>query len=246
MQQTQASQSAPALKRPAIRLVLMAIVLVATMATVYVSPAKAWLQDTGHIGQAVASLGLWAYPVWVLAVALLVAMGIPRLLFCTISGMLFGFWPGLLLTQFATLMGYYSIFLFVRFGGRDTVLHHFPGLKRYTALIHKQGILGVILIRQIPAPGTVINLGLGLTHLRHRDFLIGTVIGLFPEAIPLTLIGVSVRKPEMATSLGYLGTAAVLFIAVAIVVARVIRKLRESDDGTAIMEDVSSLSETEK
>ena len=35
----------------------------------------------------------------------------------------------------------------------------------------------------------LINLCLGLSYVTQRDFLIGTALGLLPEAIPATLIG---------------------------------------------------------
>ena len=45
----------------------------------------------------------------------------------------------------------------------------------------RQGILTVLAVRIIPvAPFTVINLFAGASHIRFRDYLIGTLIGMVP------------------------------------------------------------------
>ena len=81
---------------------------------------KFWLLSLGWVGPAV----------WIGIVFLLVAAGTPRLLFCPIGGLAFGFWRGLLWTQVATLAGYYVLFLFVRWGGQDFILRHWPRVGR--------------------------------------------------------------------------------------------------------------------
>jgi uncharacterized membrane protein YdjX (TVP38/TMEM64 family) len=122
-------------------------------------------------------------------VAVLVAVGVPRLLLCPIGGMAFGFWQGLLWAQLGTMLGYYATFLFVRWSGRDFILRKWPRLNRYTRFSRKNGMISVLLIRQLPITGFYINLLLGLIPLSHADFLLGTVIGILPAAVPATLVG---------------------------------------------------------
>ena len=142
-----------------------------------------------EISSYLVSMG-WAAPlIFIPAVAVLVAVGVPRLLLCPIGGMAFGFWQGLLWAQLGTMLGYYATFLFVRWSGRDFILRTWPRLSRYTKFSRKKGMISVLLIRLLPITGFYINLMLGLIPLSHADFLLGTVIGILPAAVPATLIG---------------------------------------------------------
>ncbi len=211
------SGPAPSGRKALIKIALFCIVLATVIGVVALSPVGAWLKDRDGIRQTLGTLGIWAYPLFILAVAALVAGGMPRLLFCGLGGWLFGFWIALLLNELATLLAYYGVFLFVRWGGRDWVLHKWPKLQRWADTIQKQGMLGVILARQVPVHGTLINLCLGLSRVRHRDFLLGTAIGLIPEAIPATLIGAGLKNADnIKRSITLIVLAIVCFVVVAL------------------------------
>jgi uncharacterized membrane protein YdjX (TVP38/TMEM64 family) len=177
--------------KPLIMLVLVA----AAFASVYFTPAREYFRNIQGIKYWLLSLG-WVGPaVWMGVVFALVSAGMPRLLFCPIGGLAFGFWHGLLWTQLATLAGYYVLFLFVRWGGRDFVLRHWPRVMRLKEHFHGHSTaLLVFAVRQLPISGLVINLLLGLSPIRHRHFLLGTAFGILPEAIPFTLVASGVFK----------------------------------------------------
>jgi len=166
------------------------VLLVGGSVLIFCLPA--FREQFGHIHEISAylrSLG-WAAPlIFIPAVAVLVAVGVPRLLLCPIGGMAFGFWQGLLWAQLGTMLGYYATFLFVRWSGRDFILRTWPRLSRYTRFSRKNGMISVLLIRQLPITGFYLNLLLGLIPLSHADFLLGTVIGILPAAVPATLVG---------------------------------------------------------
>ena len=63
------------------RVLVIAALLVAAVFTIHLTPVHSWLGDTDRLRRELANLGAWVYPVTVLAVALLVACGAPRLLF---------------------------------------------------------------------------------------------------------------------------------------------------------------------
>jgi uncharacterized membrane protein YdjX (TVP38/TMEM64 family) len=180
------------------------------------------------------SAGPWFYPLSILCIALLVGCGVPRLLLCTVAGMALGFWRGMLVGECGTVMGYYGIFLFIRWGGRDWALHRFPKLRKWSDLIQGQGILGVILLRHVPIHGTLTNLGLGLSRIRHRDFLIGTAIGVISEAIPATLVGAGLGKGSTKALGTYLGLAAVVFVILWVTATYAMRALRKRRAGAVI------------
>lgn len=177
--------------KPLIMLVLVA----AAFAFVYFTPTREYLGNIEGIKRWLLSLG-WVGPaVWMGIVFALVSAGIPRLLLCPIGGLAFGFWHGLLWTQLATLAGYYALFLFVRWGGRDFVLRHWPRVRRLKEHFHgHSAALLVFAVRQLPISGLLINFLLGLSPIRHRHFLLGTAFGILPEAIPFTLVASGVLK----------------------------------------------------
>ena len=143
---------------------MMLAVIAAAFAIVYFTPARAHLGNIQNIKYRLLSLGWVAPAVWMAIVFAGVAVGIPRLLFCPIGGLAFGFWKGLLWTQTATLAGYYVLFLFIRWGGQDFVLRHWPKVGRLKN--HLQGhsaALLVFAVRQLPISGLIINFLLGLS-----------------------------------------------------------------------------------
>jgi len=168
---------------------IMLAVVAAAFALVYFTPARNYFGDIQSVKYWLLSLG-WVGPAaWMGIVFTLVAAGMPRLLFCPISGLAFGFWYGLLWTQVATLGGYYALFLFVRWGGRDFVLRHWPRVGRLRKHFHGHSApLVVFAVRQLPISGLIINFLLGLSPIRHSHFLLGTAFGILPEAIPFTLV----------------------------------------------------------
>jgi uncharacterized membrane protein YdjX (TVP38/TMEM64 family) len=177
--------------KPLIMLVLVA----AALAFVYFTPTREHLRNMEAIKYWLLSLGWVAPAVWMGIVLGLVSVGTPRLLFCPIGGLAFGFWHGLLWTQLATLAGYYALFLFVRWGGQDFVLRHWPRVRRLKEHFHgHSAALLVFSVRQLPVSGLLVNFLLGLSPIRHRHFLVGTAFGILPEAIPFTLVASGVLK----------------------------------------------------
>jgi len=174
---------------------IMLAVVAAAFGLVYFTPARRYFGNIQSVKGWLLSLG-WVGPVaWMGIVFVLVAAGMPRLLFCPISGLAFGFWHGLLWTQVATLAGYYALFLFVRWGGRDFILRHWPRVGRLKEHFHgHSAALLVFAVRQLPISGLIINFLLGLSPIRHRHFLLGTAFGILPEAIPFTLVASGMFK----------------------------------------------------
>ena len=200
--------------RAALKILLQLLLLGGSVFIIYLPPVREQLVRVQEISDYLISLG-WAAPlVFVPAVAILVAVGVPRLLLCPIGGMAFGFWRGLVLTQLGTVLGFYGTFLFVRWNGRDMILRKWPRLKRYTEFSRRKGIVTVLLIRQLPITGFYINLLLGLLPLTHADFLLGTIIGILPEAVPATLVGSSAVHLSSKQSLLYTGLAIAALILV--------------------------------
>jgi uncharacterized membrane protein YdjX (TVP38/TMEM64 family) len=198
-------------KRPVVRVIVMLAVLAAALAAVQFSPVRSLIGDTARIRQALDGLGAFAYPACLVASALLIGCGFPRLVLCAAASMVLGFTWGLVLTQGGAILGYYVVFCFIRWGGGAWIVESRPRLRAIADTIQDHGIAGVVLARQIPIHGTLINLCLGLSRVKHRHFLIGTAIGLLPEAIPVALVGSGLVKGNLQESAGMLALAAIGF-----------------------------------
>lgn len=171
------------------KLLLLAGFIAAGVAIMALVPGLDLLKEVQAFTERLRGLGWLAPALFVPLVAVLTAVGCPRLLLCPVAGMTFGFWPGLLWSQVGTLLGYYGQFVFVRWAGREYVMHKWPALTRLSRISGISGAATVALIRQLPMGGFYLNILLGLTHASHRSFIAGSAVGLLPEAIPATLIG---------------------------------------------------------
>jgi phospholipase D1/2 len=61
-------------------------------------------------------------------------------------------------------------------------------LNRLSRQMAKQGILTVAIIRNIPvAPFTIVNMIAGASHIKLKDYLIGTAIGMLPGILVITI-----------------------------------------------------------
>ncbi|HEB95339.1 MAG TPA: DedA family protein [Sedimenticola thiotaurini] len=165
------------------------------------------------LGRGTAALGWYGPLLFALASAGLTGVGVPRLLMTGVAAALFGVVTGLLASLSGTLLGAWLTFLLARWSGHEAGLDRWPGLRRFSGLLASQGIVPVLLIRQLPLSSFFINLLLGLTAVRTRDFLIGSLIGFLPEAVPVALIGAGLVQSDRALMLQYLLLGLVLLLA---------------------------------
>ena len=187
--------------------------LAAGILLVCFSPLREHLRHIKEIKARLDGLGALGPAAYMAAVFVLISIGFPRLLFCPIGGMAFGFVKGLLWTQIPTVLGYYVVFLFVRWGGKDCVLRRWPRLGRPHRFFTTHEVPAIILIRQLPVSGLLVNVVLGVSPVRHSAFLAGTMIGLIPEAVPFTLVTSGAVKTGSGESAAYV-VGAVLILAV--------------------------------
>ncbi|WP_145998633.1 TVP38/TMEM64 family protein [Methyloterricola oryzae] len=150
------------------------------------SEFRGWLASSGYAAPAI----------FLLASALLTAMGMPRLLFCSMAGMVFGFAWGMIWGQLGTLLGAYGTFLFARMSGREYILGRFPRVADWARPIESRGWIYVLLIRQLPVAGLYNDILLGISPVRHRDFWIGTALGFLPLGCAATLTGAGLIQGE--------------------------------------------------
>ena len=188
---------------------LLGAFLIVALCLLYFTPLRHYLVRMREVSQQVQSLGPFAPLVFSIGVAFLVTVGFPRLLFCVISGMAFGFVIGFLSAQIGTFAGNYLAFVIVRWTGGEWTRQYLVKKGFVANFIKQEGTAAVIIARQLPVPGLLLNFAFGLSPIRQRHFILGTLIGQVPEAIPCTLIGAGMLQASFMESLGWIALSVV-------------------------------------
>ncbi|WP_420474372.1 VTT domain-containing protein [Noviherbaspirillum sp. ST9] len=160
---------------------------------------------------------------------------VPVMLLIAVTGIVFGPVFGALYAIGGTMLSAAVAYGIGHWLGREAVQKLLgTRINKLSKRIARRGILAMVVIRMLPiAPFTVVNMVAGASHIRFRDYLIGTLLGMLP-GITMTVTFVhhlaeAVRNPSP-------GTVAVL-IAVAgslILLALGLQKLlRRREDRTA-------------
>ncbi|HYE87595.1 MAG TPA: VTT domain-containing protein [Vicinamibacterales bacterium] len=82
-----------------------------------------------------------------------------------------------------------------RYGGKP--------VSRVSRALKRNGIIAVFFVRKIPAPFALVNVVIGASTIRYRDFVIGTVLGMGAFVIALAGLGYqlteALRNPSPET-----------------------------------------------
>jgi phospholipase D1/2 len=112
-----------------------------------------------------------------------------------------------------------ALFCLGHWVGRETV-HRLVGtrLNRLSSALNRRGLITVITVRVFPvAPYSVVNFVAGVSPIRFRDYVVGTVIGLIPGVSAVTIFGVQLENalvhPGMETLLALVGVLTLISLA---------------------------------
>ena len=199
---------APGFSKELRRLLVLLAAAVVAFALLYFTPVGAVVRDIQHLRAYLAGDDLWAEASYAALVTVLVALGLPRLMFYVLGGLAFGFWQGLILAQLGALIGSYITFCAVRSGGRGWLKERFGNHRLVGKAFHvRSSIKAVVLIRQLPLSSVMINSGLALSQVSARVFLIGSFIGYLPQGVIAVLIGSGVVDEKAMDGVGKLVAA---------------------------------------
>ncbi|NBV86323.1 MAG: DedA family protein [Verrucomicrobia bacterium] len=184
------------------RLLIVVLVVSGLIAALHFTPLKQWLVEAQNLKARVSEYGWRADAVFVFGSMAGIALGLPRLGLCALGGLLFGFVEGFLLSQFAGVLGAYGTFLITRsWGPKKWVQRKLANSQRLRAILGKPSVGTIFVARQMPVPGIVPNVLLGVLNTGHWTFLIGTFIGYLPSNIPVALAGSSMAKESLAKAI---------------------------------------------
>ena len=121
----------------------------------------------------------YALPLVAAAFILLGAVFVPVVFLIAATGIAFGPWLGPVYAMTGSLCSASVGFFLGRWIGRNRVEHligrKVPVLGR---ALNRRGTLAVFLIRKIPLPFMLVNIAIGASRVRYRDFLLGTMLGM--------------------------------------------------------------------
>lgn len=173
----------------------------------------------------------WGY---LAAIGVFLASGLvvfPVTVLITASALIFGGLWGFAVAYTGSLVSATAGYLVGDLLGRQRMglLSRGGRLETVSQVLARRGILSVAAIRQLPvAPFSVVNFAAGVSHIRFRDYLIGTAIGILPWVLALTLLTDQfVRMLRSPTSVNGVILAAVVTLVASILffAIRVARRL---------------------
>jgi uncharacterized membrane protein YdjX (TVP38/TMEM64 family) len=130
------------------------------------------------------------------AFALLAFLGVPQVVLIAAAAVAFGPWLGAAYSWIGTMVSATVGFWLGRLGGSRLLRDSGgEGLKRFIAMIGRNGFLASLVVRVVPSvPFVVVNMAAGVTRMRFWMFAAGTAIGVLPKILLTALAGNSLLK----------------------------------------------------
>lgn len=149
------------------------------------------LVRTGVIRLAALGDEAWTPVVLLLLYVLGSLVAFPLSLLVAASGLIFGSVLGFGYALAGTLLAATATYLAGWLLGRETIRRYGgASLQRLSAALARRGVTTMILVSLLPiAPFTLTSMAAGAIHLRFRDYLLGTLIGITPGLLVVTVIG---------------------------------------------------------
>lgn len=121
--------------------------------------------------------------------ALALVVAIPLVFLTLVALVAYGPVAGFACVMSGALLGAVCSYGIGYFLGRE-VLERLGGarINRLSRRLARRGLLAVIAVRMVPvAPFAVVNMVAGISHIRLRDLLLGTAIGITPGTLAMTV-----------------------------------------------------------
>jgi phosphatidylserine/phosphatidylglycerophosphate/cardiolipin synthase-like enzyme/uncharacterized membrane protein YdjX (TVP38/TMEM64 family) len=207
---------------PVLKVALVAILLVGLAVAWHTTPLSA-LAEPESVRR---SLAAFAQNPWapVLVVLTFVAAGLvafPVTMLIAATAAAFGPLSGLVYATAGVLASAVITYAIGARLGKEALRNVLgPRLNRIRRKIARRGVLAVATIRLVPlAPFTVVNLVAGASAIRPVDYVAGTVLGMFPGLIVLSVLGhqiVRILADPAPAEVGLLAAAVAAWIGVSV------------------------------
>lgn len=150
---------------------------------------------------------------------------IPYWIMVVLGGNLFGSGYGFLYSMISVFVSATIAYFISKYFGKEFVQKLIKG--RLENLDEKAGTHGfkIILVMRLSSvfPFDVLNYAVGITRIRYRDFIAGTLLGILPETFSLSFMGSSLHNPLSGNFFAAIGLI-LLTIGVPIIYRKIKRK----------------------
>jgi phospholipase D1/2 len=183
------------------------------------TPLAAWTDADRAIAWATDFSNFWWAPLLViLAYTPACVVLFPRAIITLLAVAAFGPWHGFAYAMCGILLACALTYYVGMKMNRETVRRLARGkLTRMSQIMRHRGILAMTAVRLVPlAPFAVVNVVAGAIHLRFRDFMIGSALGILPGTLVATVFGdqlVSGLKDPGSINLWLVGALVIALIA---------------------------------
>ena len=166
------------------------------------------------------TLGPWSALLFINLYAISMVIGLPTVIFTIAGGSAFGLVGGTLYSTLGATLGaagacWLSRYLLHQWAARRFRRH--PTLRKFQQGIGRRSLQFIIAIRLSPVtPFNIENYLFGLTTVRWRPYLFGTVLGILPGTIAYTWVGVTGAEALQGESAFTFFLAVTLLIALSI------------------------------
>jgi phospholipase D1/2 len=179
-------------------------------------PLAQWLDRETLERAADAIRGSRAAPLWTIGAYVAASLvGMPITLLIIVTAVVFGPVAAFAYALGGSLLGAALGFMLGQALGRR-VVRDLAGarLNELSRRLGRRGLLAVVAVRILPvAPFTVVNLVAGASHIRLRDFLVGTVIGMTPG-----ILAISVFSDRLVAALHERSPMAIITLAIVVAI----------------------------
>ena len=151
----------------------------------------------GQLRSSFVALGPWAGVVFAALYAGITLSPLPKTVFTVAAGALFGVPVALVVVLLGASCGAVVAFGLARLLGRDMV-YRLVGARaaHWDRQMARRGFWAVLAARLVPiVPFTAVNYLAGVTSLRLRDFMVGTVLGILPATTAYIVVGAYGSRP---------------------------------------------------
>jgi uncharacterized membrane protein YdjX (TVP38/TMEM64 family) len=184
------------LKSPGGRVFLVAAIFALAATGLWIFTPTGWIESALNFVRSLGAEGTIAY---VLVFVIATIMLVPSTPFVLAAGFLYGVVTGTIVVVVASILSAVISFLMARYRLRSWIgerLQRYPRLLAFDDALEREGLKMVLLMRLQPVflPFVYLNMALGLTKVRWRDFIVGSLLGMLPGQIAYVYGGSLIRS----------------------------------------------------
>jgi len=158
----------------------------------YMGPFRQWVDHGRLLAVALQLRQDPAAAFYVVAVYIIGGLlSFPIVILIPATAVIFGILPGACYAAMGLMVNALLLYGIGHVLGHDAV-HRLAGSRMHCISVYlaKQGLLTIAVLRLLPvAPYSIVNLAAGASHIGLRAYILGTILGLLPAIVIMSIVG---------------------------------------------------------